>query len=183
MTKMGESMNRTLGITGALVLFSVILLAGCAAKTPLRTESDFDLRRYMGTWYAIEHIPQRFERGCTCTMATYTLQEDGTVEVVNRCKRDGEFTSARGTGYPGSRPAVLTVKFSRLQVFSKDNYHVIHVTDGYEHALVGNDDRRSLWILSRRPNPDPQAVEGLRMIAEREGFDLGEVQPIVQDCW
>jgi apolipoprotein D and lipocalin family protein len=171
------------GITTVLVLVSAFLITGCAAKAPLRTETEFNLKRYMGRWYAIEHIPQRFERGCTCTTADYTLQEDGTVEVVNRCKRDGEFTSARGTGYPGSRPAVLTVKFSRLQIFSRDNYHVIHVTDGYEHALVGNDDRRSLWILSRTPNPDPQATEGLRRIAEREGFDLDEVRPIPQDCW
>ncbi len=68
--------------------------AGCASTTTarrelpeLRTVPRVELARYMGTWFEIASFPQRFQRGCTATTATYTLRDDGHVEVVNRCRK------------------------------------------------------------------------------------------------
>ena len=72
--------------------------AGAGKPPPLETVPHVDLTRYMGTWYDIASFPQRFQRGCTGTTATYTLRADGTVEVLNRCARgslDGKVTTAR----------------------------------------------------------------------------------------
>ena len=52
----------------------------------LETVAHVDLGRYLGTWYEIASFPQSFQRGCTGTTATYTLRDDGELDVMNRCR-------------------------------------------------------------------------------------------------
>jgi apolipoprotein D and lipocalin family protein len=76
-------------------LVAGLLASGCASTTterlhlpPLQTVPRVDLQRYLGTWYEIAAFPQRFQRGCTATTATYALRADGDIDVVNRCRKD-----------------------------------------------------------------------------------------------
>ena len=79
---------------GGLTLWVVIMTGACAATTterlglpPLQTVSKVNLSRYTGTWFEIAAYPQRFQKGCTGTTATYTLRDDGEIGVVNRCRK------------------------------------------------------------------------------------------------
>lgn len=76
----------------ALPLFALIpLAAACVlaqpdhrnAKGKPATVDRVDLTRYAGTWYEIARYPNSFEKNCIDTIATYGLNEDGTVSVVN----------------------------------------------------------------------------------------------------
>jgi apolipoprotein D and lipocalin family protein len=70
-----------------LVLFG-FGLAGAAAETkPLEVVPYVDLGRYIGTWYEIATIPQRFQKDCVAVTATYTLRDDGTIAVLNKCRK------------------------------------------------------------------------------------------------
>ena len=76
-------------------VLALTLTSGCTQTTierlnlpAVRSVESIDLNRYTGTWYEIASYPQRFQEGCTGTTATYTLQEDGTISVLNRCRRD-----------------------------------------------------------------------------------------------
>jgi apolipoprotein D and lipocalin family protein len=80
-------MKRLVGLIGML------WGAGCASTTTerlhlpaLETVAHVDIGRYLGTWYEIASFPQSFQRGCTGTAATYTLREDGDLDVMNRCR-------------------------------------------------------------------------------------------------
>ena len=81
------------------------LLAGCAhapAAPPLGTVERVDLQRYAGKWYEIATIPMSFQKGCVGVTATYTIREDGDVDVVNTCRKeqlDGPERSARGKAW------------------------------------------------------------------------------------
>ena len=56
-----------------------------ATKSSLRPVAGLDLSRYVGVWYEIARLPNRFQTSCTGDVtATYTLLEDGTIEVKNR---------------------------------------------------------------------------------------------------
>ena len=59
---------------------------------------EVDLNGYMGTWYEIARIPFSFQKQCVGDVTpTYTLLEDGDIQVVNRCRKEnGEFSEARG---------------------------------------------------------------------------------------
>ncbi len=64
----------------------------------LSTVTSLDLDRYLGTWYEIARLPIRFEDAdCTDVSALYTLQDDGSVRVQNRCLSvDGKLEEAIG---------------------------------------------------------------------------------------
>lgn len=73
---------------------ALAMATGCATTTtarlglpPLQTVPYVDLPRYLGTWYEIASFPQSFQAGCTATTATYTLRDDGDIDVFNRPAR------------------------------------------------------------------------------------------------
>ena len=54
---------------------------------PLQALPSLDVAAYMGTWYQVAWIPNRFQKQCVSdTAATYRDRGDGSVEVLNRCK-------------------------------------------------------------------------------------------------
>lgn len=59
------------------------------SSAPLITIPALDAPRYMGTWYEIAKYPNWFQKKCVAeTRAHYKLQADGSVQVVNRCRKD-----------------------------------------------------------------------------------------------
>jgi len=62
--------------------------------------------------------------------------------------------------------------FSRLLPgATKGDYWVLYLGDGYSTALVGNPDRRYLWLLSRKPQIDQQTRDELLSKAQQQGYD------------
>lgn len=109
----------------ALPLLALIpLAAACALSQPDYREAsgepatvdEVDLTRYAGTWYEIARYPNSFEKNCIDTTATYALNEEGTVSVVNECTNSetGETKRAEGTArvVEGSNNSKLEVKFA-----------------------------------------------------------------------
>ena len=69
------------------LLAGATLLAGCVPTSPpegITAVTPFDLQRYQGRWYEQARLDHSFERGLTDVSATYQLQPDGSVRVVNR---------------------------------------------------------------------------------------------------
>jgi lipocalin len=66
-----------------IVLFLLFpaVVAACAGGgrgrdlPPLATVSRVDLDRYLGTWYEIARLPNRFEKGCVGTTAFYEKED------------------------------------------------------------------------------------------------------------
>jgi apolipoprotein D and lipocalin family protein len=90
--------------------------------------------------------------------ATYTLMDDGTVRVVNRCRNEqGEWVEAVGKArLSGDAPAKLEVRFAPAVLsflpFVWGKYWVIDLAADYSYAVVGEPGREYLWILSRNPS-------------------------------
>ncbi len=108
-------MKTTILKQSLILLSSATLLAACGGDNkPLATVDQVDLQRHAGTWYEIARLPQWFQRGCYDSTATYSLNDDDTVKVVNRCQREGdEASEAVGTAriVPDSGNAKLKVRF------------------------------------------------------------------------
>ncbi len=172
-----DALKRTLG---ALVLVAGGL-GGCARSTtarqhlpPLTTVQAVDLRRYMGTWYEIASIPQRFQKGCRGTRATYSLKEDGEVEVRNACRKGDDpqaysGVTGRAVAVPKSGGAKLRVSF--FWPFWGD-YWVIDLDTDYRVAAVGSPGRDTLWILCRSPQLDDASYAALGARLAAKGYDL-----------
>jgi apolipoprotein D and lipocalin family protein len=63
------------------------MLTVAAVSQTLQTVPFVDLNKYAGKWYEIASFPQRFQKGCNGTTATYTLSDKGFVVVENRCNK------------------------------------------------------------------------------------------------
>jgi apolipoprotein D and lipocalin family protein len=150
-----------------------LLACGCThlpeGVEPVR---GFDVARYMGTWYEVAHLPNRFEKGLDRVTATYSLQDDGTVKVVNRGydAARGEWRDIVGKAKFVGAKDVAALKVSFFGPFY-GGYNVVDLDADYRHALVVGPDRSFLWILSREPAPPAEVIERLERKAAALGFD------------
>ncbi len=149
---------------------------------PPQTVPYVDLERYAGTWYEIAAYPQRFQEGCTATSATYTLREDGELDVVNRCRQgavDGPERSVEGRARAVDPSTNSKLEVNFFGPFWGD-YWILDLGADYEYAVVGNPDRDALWILSRSPTMDPAVFEAIVARAEAQGYDRDRLVRTVQ---
>ena len=164
-------MLRMLKLIGAC---AVSLFATEVTKRPLQVVPAVDLARYAGRWYEIARLPNRFQRKCSSdTIAMYSLRGDGKITVVNECRMaDGHITSVKGTAHAASKVGSNTkLKVTFFWPFYGD-YWIIDLDPEYRWAVVGEPDRKYLWILAR----DRSMEEGLfNSIVERikaQGYDI-----------
>jgi apolipoprotein D and lipocalin family protein len=158
------------------------LFAGAADARALQPVRDLDLQRYAGVWHEIARLPNRFEDKCVGDItATYTPREDGGIRVVNACRKaDGDTSSVVGEArQAGTLASQLEVRFApkwlSLLPFVWADYWVIALDKDYQWALVGEPDRKYLWILSREPQLDEKTFEGLKARARGLGYELDEL--------
>lgn len=144
-------------------------------KEALETVPYVDISKYMGKWYEIASFPQKFQEGCICTTAEYTLNDNGTVTVRNSCNKDLRKKVATATAYVKDKKtnAKLAVEF--FPPF-KGKYWIIDLADDYSYAVVGHPNRKYLWILSRTSTMDPQLYEDIVARAAAKGFDIEKLE-------
>jgi apolipoprotein D and lipocalin family protein len=163
------------------------LLAACPAPDIARADENLpeksvtavefvDLDRYVGLWYEVARIPNRFQDHCARgTTAHYTLLEDGRIEVVNRCqKTDGKTDEAKGIAriedtVSNAKLKVSFVSFLGWRPFWGD-YWVIGLDPDYRWAVVGTPDRKYGWILARTPDLEGSVLAEVHTVLERNGY-------------
>jgi apolipoprotein D and lipocalin family protein len=148
-------------------------------KPEVRSVDDLDLQRYLGLWYEVGRLPMRFEDDSASDVtAEYSLNDDGTVKVDNRClDEEGKPTQALGEAVPDpEHPGRLRVSFLpeglRWIPFTRADYWVLKIDGHYRHALVGTPDHKYLWLLAREPHIDPAIENEYLAEAERQGYEL-----------
>ena len=148
-------------------------LAGCTGlPSGIRPVNDFDLSRYLGTWYEIARLDHRFERGLTDVSATYTAREDGGIDVLNRGfkPQSGRWKQARGKAYVVGKPTVGHLKVSFFGPFYGSYVIVSLDRQAYNYALVCGPNRSYLWVLARQRTLDKPLVDKLLGQARDLGF-------------
>jgi len=149
--------------------------------TDVQDVDQLDLARYLGLWFEVGRLPLRFEDDeARDVTAEYSLNDDGTVQVDNRClNAQDEPTQALGEAKPDpDRPARLEVSFLpsalRWIPFTRADYWVLKIDPEYQWALVGTPDHKHLWLLSREPHISAELEAAYLAEAERQGFTLTE---------
>lgn len=143
---------------------------------PLQTVQKVDLKRYLGQWYEIARYPNRFQKGCLESSASYSLRDDGDIEVLNRCKDsgDGKQRQAKGHAWVVDNASNAKLKVSFFWPFRGD-YWIIELGREYEYAVIGTPNRKYFWILSRTRTMDEPLYTAILQRAKQQGFDPGLV--------
>ena len=143
-----------------------------AETPPVATVPQVDLARYLGRWYEIGSFPMFFQRKCIGdTTAEYSAREDGAIAVRNRCRTENSFIEAEGRASVVEDSGNARLKVSFFWPFSSD-YWIIGLDADYRWAVVGNPERRYLWILARSPILPPESLEAAMAAARAQGYDL-----------
>lgn len=160
------------------ILFAAALPAAEANLPDLKVVSELDLDRYAGRWFELARLPNKYQDKCAGEVtATYRLQRDGRIEVVNECSTaDGDTMSVVGAAKMVEPPSKLKVRFapawlSFLPMVWGD-YWVIDLADDYAWAAVGEPSREYFWILSREPRLSEETIQEIVGRAEAQGYDL-----------
>lgn len=179
------------------ILIAIILVLSSALThsagnsqpaSALKSISALDVPRYMGTWHEIAKFPAWFQKKCVAdTRAEYTLQPDGSVQVINRCRQgSGEMKESVGSARQigGAASSKLEVRFAPAWLSFIPavwgDYWVIDLDPAYQLVAVSEPKREYLWILSRSSKVDPAAYEALLTRLSSQGFDLQRLEKTLQ---
>nr|XP_022303128.1 apolipoprotein D-like [Crassostrea virginica] len=143
----------------SLPVYGQVVSPGTCPNIP--TVRPFNVGHYLGIWYEFERFFLAAQDGVTCSQASYTRNNEGSIRVVNTGvnERTGAPVSIEGTARAVNPqdPARLSVSFSPFQpVDPNGNYWVVK-TDYNHFAIVyscqqqGQNKSENAYILLREP--------------------------------
>ena len=161
-----------------LLLLSFFTLSLHAQSLP--TASYVDIGRYIGKWYAVTSLPLFFSRNCQGQTAEYDIINEKTISVFNTCLKDNGNTTIEGKAVVKNSKtnAELIVTFNNFftKLFNvKGDYTIIKLDENYEYVMIGSKDRKSLWIMSRRPFMPQEDLKEYKDYAKELGFDTSKL--------
>lgn len=162
----------------ALVLFNACetIPEGAKAVKP------FEVNKYLGTWYEIARMDFKFERDLKNVTATYSLNENGTIKVLNQGFNinTNERKQAEGKAKFVDLTDEAKLKVSFFGPFYA-GYNVVALDAEYKYALIAGQSLEYLWILSREKTiPDSIKTEYLK-IANGIGYKTSDLIWVIQE--
>ncbi|MBB3047361.1 apolipoprotein D and lipocalin family protein [Litorivivens lipolytica] len=160
-----------------LILLTTVFLSGCMGMPDkVQPVDNFELQRYLGTWYEVARLDHSFERGLEQVTAEYTLQDNGTVEVRNRGfdTNEGEWKEAVGKAKLAAEPNQGYLKVSFFGPFYS-SYVIFELGKDYDYAFVSGFNNDYLWLLSRTPTIDDALKQRFLSEAASKGFNTDEL--------
>jgi len=138
---------------------------------------NFELERYLGTWYEIARLDHSFERGLTDVRATYSLRDDGGIKVINKgfSIKEQEWQEAEGKAYFIGEQDVAHLKVSFFGPFY-GSYAVFELDhQDYQYAFISGNTHEYLWLLSRTPEVDEGLITLFEKRAKEAGFNVSDI--------
>ncbi|MCO4292623.1 lipocalin family protein [Solitalea sp. MAHUQ-68] len=164
-------------ISVTLIIGIGILFNSCTSIPPkARPVENFDVNRYLGTWYEIARFDFRFEKDLNNTSAHYTLDKKGNVIVLNsgfNFKKD-KWTKAEGVAKFRGDKSVAALKVSFFGPFYS-GYNVVALDENYQYALIAGRNLDYLWILSREKSIPQEVKTKYLKIAKEIGYDTSRL--------
>lgn len=155
-----------------IVLLLAFLSSCTGIPEGIKAVDNFDVTRFLGTWYEVARLDHSFERGLASVTASYSLREDGKIEVTNKGYNTEEkkWEQVTGKAYLVDKANIGRLKVSFFGPFY-GGYNIF-VLDSvkYQYALICGSSRSSLWLLARTPTLDKTIVQQLVEQARQLGF-------------
>jgi len=160
----------------------MLLLGGCKVQTV----PYVDIPSYMGLWYQVAANPVFFNEDLVGVTAQYSLNDDGTVRVVNtgyRGSLDGEQDTIEGVAsiYNRWTNASLKVSFPGVPDLPFPNYLIVVLDDAqYQYAVVTDPLQSTLFVLSRTPQMRPALYQNILSMLRAQDIDISKLEKTPQ---
>ncbi|MBT6180606.1 MAG: lipocalin [Halieaceae bacterium] len=158
-------------------MLCIVLLVSCTGLPDnVEPVSQFDTEQYLGTWYEIARLDHSFERNLERVTATYGLNEDGSISVLNKgfnTEKD-EWRQAEGVAKPMGSSDIAHLKVSFFGPFY-GTYAVFELADDYSYAFVSGYNTDYLWLLAREPDVSAEVRQRFINESQALGFDTSKL--------
>lgn len=168
-------MNKILCAIMAIAI--AINLSACNKKPDdIAPIKNFQAEKYLGTWYEIARLDNRFEKGLSRVSATYSLRDDGGISVLNRgySADKNEWKESLGKAYFVENKNTAYLKVSFFGPFY-GSYIVFDLDERYQYSLVSGGDKSYFWLLTRTPTIPADVKARLLEKAAALGFDTAKL--------
>ncbi|WP_318506246.1 lipocalin family protein [Photobacterium leiognathi] len=163
-----------------LIFLTVLMtvLNGCTTGKPetITPVSPFELNKYLGTWYEIARLDHSFERNLDKVSATYSMNADGSVKVINKGfnTQTQQWKEAVGKAKFVKTQDVGYLKVSFFGPFY-GSYIIFYLEPDYSTALISSYNYEYLWLLSRQKQLTNEQLQKYLTIAQPAGFDTSNL--------
>ena len=142
----------------------------------------FDKNRYLGKWYEIARFDLKFEKNLNNTTATYSLNSDGSIKVLNKGYNTvtKQWKQAIGKAKFIKDDSIAMLKVSFFGPFY-GGYNVIAIDPEYKYSLVCGNNLNYLWILSKEKTIPEDVKNDYLNIARDIGYDTKKLLWITHD--
>ncbi|MGL5786780.1 MAG: lipocalin family protein [Bacteroidales bacterium] len=143
-----------------------------------KTISKLNLKRYMGLWYEIARYDNWFEKDLVGVTAEYTIMSNNRIQVINsghKYELNGQLKKSVGKAKQPdpNKPGELKVSFF---LWFYGDYNILMLDEeNYSYALVGSNEKKYLWILSRTPQLPKNTLDEILKYAEALGYNTSKL--------
>lgn len=162
----------------------LVLIHACSTLPEgAKVVENFDKKEYLGKWYEIARLDVSFEKNLNNTSADYSLNEDGTIRVVNRGynTKKKKWTKAVGKAKFVESENIGKLKVSFFGPFY-GGYNVVALDPDYKYALVAGSSLKYLWLLSREVSVPDEVKSDYLKVAEEMGYNTDNLLWIKHDA-
>ncbi len=160
-----------------LTLFSTLFLSACMGMPEkVQPVDNFELQRFLGTWYEIARLDHSFERGLSQVTAQYALKDTGMVEVKNQGfdTDKKKWKDAIGKAKLAGDTDEGYLKVSFFGPFYS-SYVIFELGSNYDYAFVSGFNTDYLWLLARKPEISEELKQRFIAEAQKRGFDTQQL--------
>ncbi|MFA5713022.1 MAG: lipocalin family protein [Bacteroidales bacterium] len=140
----------------------------------LSSVDQFSLDKFLGKWYVVSRLPNKFDKDLCEITVTYEYNTEGELTVVNEGRLNDDVSRIRqskGRVLIEERADSSKFKVSYIWPFMVDSW-VLKIAPDYSYALVGEPSGKFLRILSRERTLSPKIIEELKNYAGSLGFTI-----------
>jgi apolipoprotein D and lipocalin family protein len=148
---------------------------------PTEEVSSIDLDKYAGKWFVIASIPTIFDRSWNFITESYTLDNDGNIDVHTtfaRQKKSRTYTIG-AKAFPDKRSNNFKWKVQFVWPFTKD-YVIEEIAPDYSYAVVGHPKKEFLYIMSRNAVMDEETLNEIISRCKGKGYQVSRIRRIPQ---
>lgn len=166
-----------------LLILSLLCLFACSKKINQNLIVDnFDLNKYLGTWYEIARFDHFFEKNLYNVKAEYSLINENKINVENfgyniKTKKNKKIIG--NATIKNSNKGQLIVSFFWP---IKSQYNIILLDKDYNYAVIAGNNYEYLWILSRNKEMNKKLYKEILNKLKKMGFNVNKlIYPIQLD--
>lgn len=155
----------------------ILLLIFCLGILKSFIFADFNIDRYLGTWYEIARFDNPFQDKCIKNVqANYQRLANGNIEIINTCvDKNQNISAVKGVARSQSKQDPSKLEVSFFDIFGWrpiwGDYWILYYDSDYNWSVVGDRKSKFGWILSRTPTLDETTINIAKSIFKEYGYD------------